>query len=162
MKNVNEKRSDITTFSTSSAATPSWWTYFLPLSLSLSLSLSFLGGPGCLNVKHSIIGTPSLFAKKCFVPSLVEISPVVQDKKIFNFSSMYFCLEKGVAVRLNKFEVPLPKDALCQVWLKLAQYFKYCHVFLLFHNYLHWEWVWPFILKNWIRFTQGCFVSSLV
>ena len=37
-------------------------TFFLsPLSLSLSLTLSFLGGPGCLNVKYSIIGTLSFF-----------------------------------------------------------------------------------------------------
>ena len=29
-------------------------------------------------------------------------------------------LEKSVALHLDKLESPLPKDALCQVWLKLA------------------------------------------
>ena len=32
-------------------------------------------------------------------------------------------MEKGVALPLNKFEFPLPKDALCQVYLKLAEWF---------------------------------------
>ena len=31
--------------------------------------------------------------------------------------------EKGVALHLNNLESPLPKNALCQVWLKLAQWF---------------------------------------
>ena len=33
----------------------------------------------------------------------------------------YFPLEKDGALHLNNLEFPLPKDALCQVWLKLAQ-----------------------------------------
>ena len=43
---------------------------------------------------------------------------------------------------LKKLESPSPKDALCQVWLKLAQwfwkrgFFNFVNVFLLFHNYL--------------------------
>jgi hypothetical protein len=32
-------------------------------------------------------------------------------------------LEKGYPLSLNKFESPSPKDNLCQVWLKLAQWF---------------------------------------
>jgi hypothetical protein len=32
-------------------------------------------------------------------------------------------LEKGYPLYLNKLESPLPKDGLCQVWLKLAQWF---------------------------------------
>ena len=35
----------------------------------------------------------------------------------------YLHLEKGGALHLNKLESPSPKDALCQVWLKLAQWF---------------------------------------
>ena len=31
--------------------------------------------------------------------------------------------KKDVALYLNKFNFPSPKDALCQVWLKLAQWF---------------------------------------
>jgi hypothetical protein len=32
-------------------------------------------------------------------------------------------LEKGNPLHLNNLESPLPKDDLCQVWLKLAQWF---------------------------------------
>ena len=35
----------------------------------------------------------------------------------------YLPLEKGEDLYLNKLESPSPKDALCQVWLKLAQWF---------------------------------------
>ena len=50
--------------------------------------------------------------------------------------------EKGGALHLNKLESPSPKDALCQVWLKLAQlfwrrrFFKFVKVFSQFRNYL--------------------------
>ena len=43
---------------------------------------------------------------------------------------------------MNKLESPSPKDALCQVWLKLAQWFWrrrlliFINVFSLFRNYL--------------------------
>ena len=43
---------------------------------------------------------------------------------IFTIISFYFAiflsLDKGLALRLNKFESPPPKDHLYQVWLKLA------------------------------------------
>ena len=35
----------------------------------------------------------------------------------------YFPLEKGVVLHMNKHESPLPNEALCQVWLKLARWF---------------------------------------
>ena len=35
----------------------------------------------------------------------------------------YLPLEKSGALHLNKLESPSPKDALCQVWLKLDQWF---------------------------------------
>ena len=66
------------------------------------------------------------------MPSLVEIGPVVLEKKILlNFVSTfslhvfrnYLSLEKGVVLHLTKFKFPLPKDVLYQVWLKLAQWF---------------------------------------
>ena len=51
-------------------------------------------------------------------------------EQIFLISSLYFryfCnnlpLEMGWVLHLNKLESPSPKDALCQVWLKLAQWF---------------------------------------
>ena len=51
-------------------------------------------------------------------------------------------MEKGVVLHLNKLESPLPKDALSQDWLKLAQWFWrkrfvcFVNVFLLFRYYL--------------------------
>ena len=58
----------------------------------------------------------------------------------------YFCnnlpLEMGWVLHLNKLESPSPKDALCQVWLKMALWFwrrrllNFVNVFSLFHNYL--------------------------
>ena len=82
------------------------------------------------------------------MPSLVKIGLVDLEKMIFFISSMYFSLfrnylplEKGGALHLNKLESPSPKDTLCQVWLKLAQWFwirrflNFVNVFSLFHNY---------------------------
>ena len=64
------------------------------------------------------------------MPSSVEIGPMVLEKKIFlnlvnvfQLICYYLPLEKGRALLLNKLESPSPKDALCQVWLKLAQWF---------------------------------------
>ena len=61
---------------------------------------------------------------------LVEIGSVVQEKRIFfNFVNVfslfrnYLPLEKGGNLHLKKLESPSPKDALCQVWLKLVQWF---------------------------------------
>ena len=50
-------------------------------------------------------------------------------RRFLNFVNVFFLypfylpLEKGRALYWNKLESPLPKDALCQVWLKLAQWF---------------------------------------
>ena len=61
---------------------------------------------------------------------------------VFSLFRNYLPLEKGGALHLNKLESPSPKDALCQVWLKLAQWFwrrglfNFVNVFSLFHNYL--------------------------
>ena len=79
--------------------------------------------------------------------SLNLMGQVVLEKKIFEFRQYIFAirdylpLEKGVALHLNKLEFPSPKDALCQIWLKLAQRFwrrflNFVNVFSLFHNYL--------------------------
>ena len=52
---------------------------------------------------------------------------MVLEKKIFNFVNVfllfrnYLPLEKDTALHLYKLESPSPKDALCQVRLKLAQ-----------------------------------------
>ena len=71
------------------------------------------------------------FTQRCFVPSLVEIGPVVLEKKIkiLNFVNVfsqfrnYPPLEKDGVLHLNKLESPSPKDDLCQVWFKLAKWF---------------------------------------
>ena len=66
---------------------------------------------------------PSL--KDTFVSSLVEIGPLILEKKIIKFRQCFFAtcisfiyyqpLEKAVTLLFNKFELPSPKDALCQV-----------------------------------------------
>ena len=86
---------------------------------------------------------------------------MVLEKKIFlNFFNVFslFCnylpLEKSRALNLNNLESPSPKDALCQVWLKLAQWFwrirflNVVNVFSLFHNYLPLEKGWAFHLNK--------------
>ena len=42
---------------------------------------------------------------------------------IFSQFCNYLPLKKGRALNLKKLESPSPKDALCQVWLKLAEWF---------------------------------------
>ena len=70
------------------------------------------------------------FTQRCFVPKLVEIGPVVLEKKISKFRKCVFSLfhnylplQRGRSLHLNKLESPSPKNALCQVWMKLAQWF---------------------------------------
>ena len=89
---------------------------YLPLEKDRALRLNKLESP---------------LTKGCFVPSLVEIDPVVLEKKFFKFHKCfsviliwnYLPLEKGRSLYLNKLESPSPRDALCQVWLKLALWF---------------------------------------
>jgi hypothetical protein len=54
------------------------------------------------------------------------IWPAGSEKEDFLKFSVYFYylpLEKGYPLLLNKLESPSPKDDLCQVWLKLVQWF---------------------------------------
>ena len=52
------------------------------------------------------------FTEGCFVPSLVEIDPVLMRRRFFNFVNVfllfhnYLPLEEGGALHLNKFESP--------------------------------------------------------
>ena len=63
----------------------------------------------------------------------------------FSLFRSYLPFENGGAPHLNKFESPLPKDALCQTLLKLTQWFCrerfliFVNVLLLFGNYLSLE-----------------------
>ena len=69
----------------------------------------------------------------------------LQVLNVFLLYPMYLPFEKGVTLHMNKIEIPLPKNALCQVWLKLTQWFwsrrvfKVFNVFSLFPNYLPFE-----------------------
>ena len=73
---------------------------------------------------------------------------------VFSLFCNYLPLEKGRVLHLNKLESPSPKDALCQVWLKMAQWFwrrrflNFVNVFRLFRNYLPLEKGEPFIWIN--------------
>ena len=61
---------------------------------------------------------------------------------VFSLFRNYLPLEKGGALRLNKFEYPSPKDAFCRVKFKLTQwflrgfFFYFVNVFSLFRSYL--------------------------
>ena len=89
-----------------------------------------------------------------------KIGPVVQEEKIFKIkfgwnwpsgsieedfyiSSMYFCnhfpLEKGGALHLRNLINTSPKDDLCQVWLKFAQWFWRRRFFLKLSMHFHLE-----------------------
>ena len=82
------------------------------------------------------------------MPRLVELGQVVLEKKIFKFRQCILAiwylssLGKGRGPSLNKLGYHSPKDALCQVRLKLAKWFwrrflnNFLNVFLLFRNYL--------------------------
>jgi hypothetical protein len=60
---------------------------------------------------------------------LIEFGHLVLEKKILKFLSAflllryYLPLEKGYPLYLNKHESLLSKDNVCQVWLKLVQWF---------------------------------------
>ena len=101
--------------------------------------------------------------KGCFVPSLVEICPVVPEK-ILKFRQYMFViallppLEKAIALYLKKNCIPLYQDALCQVKLKLAHlFYRRCIFAILLLS--------RFGLRhdiNWTPFTQWCIVPNLV
>ena len=87
--------------------------------------------------------------------NFVEIGPMFLGRRCFNFVNVfslfhnYLPLEKFGALHLNKLESHSPMDVLCQVWLKLAQwfssgpvvqqkriFFNFINVFSLFRNNL--------------------------
>ena len=65
-----------------------------------------------------------IWTKGFYVPSMVEIGLVVLEFNQCIIAIMNSLpLEKSGALYFNKLESPSPKDALCQVKLKLAQWF---------------------------------------
>ena len=53
----------------------------------------------------------------------VDLEEILNFVNAFSLFRNYLIFEKGVDLHLEIFESPLPKDALCQVWLKLARWF---------------------------------------
>ena len=80
---------------------------------------------------------------------------------VFSLLRTYPPLEKGRALHLKKLESPAPKDALCQVWLTLAQWFwrrgflYFVNEFSLFRTYPPWKRAGSFIWGNLITLHQG-------
>ena len=75
---------------------------------------------------------PHIRAKLCFVVRLRQNKDHNAHlrklfKSIYTYDMKkppnYLLYENWMVLNLNKFESPSPKDALCQVWLKLAQWF---------------------------------------
>jgi hypothetical protein len=60
---------------------------------------------------------------------LIDIGQLVPEKKIFKYFCVFLLfryyppLEQGAAHHFNKLQSPSLKDDLCQVWLKMAQWF---------------------------------------
>ena len=71
------------------------------------------------------------------MPSWLKLARWFWRRRFLNFVNVfllfpnYLPFEKGEALHLNKLESPSPKDALCQVWLKLAQWFREKRIFKL-------------------------------
>ena len=92
----------------------------------------------------------------------------LNDVNVFSLFRNYFPLEKGGVLLLNKLESPLSKDALCQVWLKLAQWSggeDFLNSWMYFCYFIiisPWKRAGFFIEDIWIPFTQGGFEPRLV
>ena len=90
------------------------------------------------------------------MPCLVDICPLVFEKKISKFCQCIFVISllspvtwlkyydvklsllgKSVALHSNKFESPSPKDHLCQIWLKLVKWFWWIRIrFFKFRQFI--------------------------
>ena len=103
-----------------------------------------------------------------FYQSLVEIGPIYILSMYIHFHN-YLPLEKGRALHLNKFESPSLKDALWQVWLKLAQWFWRRKIFKIIQCFFAISLLsflgkgqGPLFEETWIPFTKEYFMPSLV
>ena len=98
----------------------------------------------------------------CFVPSLVKIGPVALET-IAHYVNILSLLGKGRDPSWkNKPESSSPKDALCQIWLKLAKWFSRRFLIAIISplkkgRVPSFEQTWRFPSP-----TQGCFLPSLV
>ena len=82
---------------------------------------------------------------------------MVLEKQVINFVNVfllfsnYMPLEKGKALHMNKNESPLPKYALCQVWLALEKkfFFKISSMYFRYFVIISpWKRTGYFILTN--------------
>ena len=64
-----------------------------------------------------IVNTEVLFMQECFVPSCVEI--VLMELMHFNYFAIIYPQKKVMNLHVKKLEIPVPKNAVCQVWLKI-------------------------------------------
>ena len=90
--------------------------------------------------------------------SLVENSPMVLEKTIFRFRQCIFaisiCFPFGNGrnpLYEKKIESPSTKNALCQVWLKLAQWYRFWEDIYIYKYFWYlsviflWKTAWAFI-----------------
>ena len=108
-----------------------------------------------------------LFIQGCIVQVWLKLAQRFWRRRYFNFVNVFLLFHKylpwnkGRALHLNKLESSSPKDVLCQVWLKLAQWFWWrrffnfvnVYVFLLFHKYLPLKRAGPSFEQTWNPFT---------
>ena len=87
--------------------------YYLPLEKGMALNLKKTWIP---------------FIQGCFEPNWMKLAQWFWRRRFLNIFNLillflyYLPLEKGAALHLNKLESPPPKNALCPVWLILAQW----------------------------------------
>ena len=93
---------------------PSVFRYFLKI-LSMYFRVFLLSSPLGKTYKPSFGQTWIPFTQGCFVPSLVEIGPMVLKKKIFLISSMHF--RYFVIIPLGKWRGP----SFEQTWIPFTQ-----------------------------------------
>ena len=99
--------------------------FYFSISISTILLFCYLGKGNRSSFKQTLIR----FTEWCFVPSLVDISPVILEKKIFKFRQRLFAI--SYISPLEKWHGPsfkqiwsLPPNKLCaKFWLKLAHSF---------------------------------------
>ena len=98
------------------------------------------------------------------MPSLVVIDPLVLEKRmkcdnVFSLFRYYLPFRKDLTLYMNKLNSSSPKDALCQVRLKLA------HAVVVEKKIKFRQCIYTFLLLSSLRkvpFTQKCILPSLV
>ena len=88
------------------------------------------------------------------------------EEDFFNFVNVFSLFHYYLP--LKKLEFSSPNDALCQIWLKLAQWFwrrrflNFVNDFCYFVIISPWKRAGPSSAQTWIPFTQGCLLPNLV